>query len=166
MVFVTACCAARKVIPGNGAMGAVSARLRLLCACLSTFLAQHANHNKSVIARVYCKSASRLHACATAHASFFFLSCCAMLVAPLYLKCIWINLDVDMFALKFGVDEMFGCWVKCIRISTVRTQQTRMSAHFTDTLSTSSKYEYSTCRSLKEGRVFCICNQLPVLQFI
>ena len=40
---------------------------------------------------------------------FFFLSWSAMLIPPLYLKGISINLDVGMFAAKFGVDRMLGC---------------------------------------------------------
>ena len=90
-------------------------RFKYLCACLSvsTSLAQHANHNKlghlQGLPHRLRQAASRLHACAIAHASFFLFLLEHNALLPLYAKCISINLDVGMFAAKSEVDQMFGC---------------------------------------------------------
>ena len=101
----------------NGAHSSIS-----LCNLFGSTERCHANHNRS----------RQLPGCAVAHASFFLLSprtqCSFYLIN---LNCISINLDVGMLAAKFRVDQMFGRRVKRIRISTVRTQQTRRSAVFT-----------------------------------
>ena len=64
----------------------------------------------AAVARAYV-FARLLQACMRVplHRLHFFLSWNAMLIPALYLKFISINLDVGMFAAKFGVDEMFGC---------------------------------------------------------
>ena len=77
---------------------------------------------------------ARLHQTCMHTLHFFFLSWSAMLIPALYLRCVSINRDIGIFAAKFGADQMFGCLVKCIRISAVRTQQTRRSATFTGSL--------------------------------
>ena len=77
------------------------------------------------------KAAPRLDVYAIAHAPFFF----PLLERNAHSTSLFeLHFDKSIcghICAKFAVDQMFACGVKCIPISTVRTQQTRMSAVFT-----------------------------------